>query len=259
MTDWNRVEKLRRKGYTWDEIARDPGVGFRSDPGTSPGRALKTLHRERRNPGSGARPSGGAARHRSAGWSGTRLAILGGVFVVLAVLVIVVGPYFQRLDAPGNWVGRTAPDFTLSSTNGTSFTLSADRGHTNVLLFFNEGLSCYPCLQQMISLDQDANEFHQQGVTIVQITGNSLSDLTTWARSSGIAHTMILADPTLKVSNAYDTTGASVSMMPGVAPGHSFFLVDRSGTVLWRADYGPTDMSVPDSQILQAVVTALGS
>lgn len=49
MTDWGRVEKLRRNGLDWDDIAEDERVGFRSDKGTDPGRALKTLYLQRRS------------------------------------------------------------------------------------------------------------------------------------------------------------------------------------------------------------------
>ncbi len=172
------------------------------------------------------------------------------------VYVVELGPH--NAGKPSGWVGRTAPDFTLAIANAPgSFTLSAEEGQKNVLLFFNEGLSCSPCLVQMEQLDSDATQFQSLNVVIVSITGDSLSSMETWSANTQTSHSVVLADPSLAVSNSYDTTSAAVSMMPGTAPGHTFILVDTHGVVQWRADYGPSDMSVPDSEVLQAVQQAL--
>lgn len=41
MTDWERVDRLRARGTSWDEIAVDNKVGYQAQEGTNPGRALK--------------------------------------------------------------------------------------------------------------------------------------------------------------------------------------------------------------------------
>lgn len=266
MTDWSRVEKLRSKGATWAEVAIDRKVGFEAPPGSDPSRAIKTLYFRRRSradlrppstaEGTSGRDPRGAmrqlGRHRG-------LIVVG---VVLVSLVLAAYAYQADLNSSGKptgWVGRVAPQFSLAIANGGgTFDLTGERGQTNVLLFFNEGLSCSPCLTQMEQLDSDAAQFQAQNVMVVSITGDSLSDMSSWAANSHVSHTTVLADPTLTVSNAYDTTGSAVSMMPGAAPGHTFLLVNEKGVVLWRADYGPSDMSVPDSDILTSVESALG-
>lgn len=261
MTDWNRVEKLRQKGTDWKDIAEDDRVGFHVSSGANPGRELKVLYFQRRSrtKAKGRTPKEAAQRQRTnLGWSRGRLAVLGGVVVVVAIVALLVIQGGPNSAGPGNWVGRSAPDFTLRATNGQSFTLSQEKGKMNTLLFFNEGLSCSPCLAQMVQLDHDAAEFRGMNVQVVQITGDSLSDMTSWAQNNQISSTLILADPSLGVCNAYQTTGSSVSMMPGTAPGHTFVLVNETGFVAWRHDYGPSDMSVPDSEVVQAVNAALG-
>ncbi len=260
MTDWDRVERLRRKGRSWKEIADDPRVRFDGGSGPRATRLLKAGYVQR-----GARDRSlaahvGARRARgSPGLSRRGLVVLGAIVAVVAALALYVATQEQNLGRPTGWVGRVAPDFTLPSTGGTSFTLSQERNHTSVLLFFNEGLSCSPCLNQMVELDHDAGKFAALGVQVAQITGDTLSQMKQWASQAGISNTTILADPTLGVCNTYDTTGAAVSMMPGIAPGHTFVLVDKSGTVVWRGDYGPYNMSVPDSTILQAAQVALAA
>lgn len=262
MTDWDRIEKLRSSGLTWEEVVRDRKVGFHAPEAANAARALKTLYFQRRSRAvrKGEPTSPPAERTPRGPGKRQRIALLAIMVVAIVVVVYVVelGPY--HAGQPSNWVGRAAPDFTLAVANGPgSFTLSSEQGQKNVLLFFNEGLSCSPCLVQMEQLDAHAGQFQPLNVVVVSITGDSLASMQTWSSNSQTLHTVVLADPTLGVSNAYDTTGPAVSMMPGTAPGHTFILVDTHGVVQWRADYGPSDMSVPDSEILQAVQNALHS
>src|SRR5690348_17784615 len=50
MVDWDRVEKLRSRGWDWDRIAGDEGVDFHADSGAGdPARALKALYFQRRS------------------------------------------------------------------------------------------------------------------------------------------------------------------------------------------------------------------
>src|SRR3989339_795650 len=52
-------------------------------------------------------------------------------------------------------LGKPAPDFTLEDYNGKKISLSGLKGK-NVILFFNEGLMCYPsCWNQMATFGKD--------------------------------------------------------------------------------------------------------
>lgn len=156
-------------------------------------------------------------------------------------------------------VGAVALDFTLPDTGGGNFKLSDYRGKSNVLLFFNEGLSCAPCLSQMRDLDQINRQMTDLNVLVVSITGDKLQLLADWTRSSGPRYGRVLSDEGLQVSKMYDMLGADVSMMPGTAPGHTFVLINKAGMIVWRGDYGPYNMYVPNDQIIAQVRKALGS
>lgn len=156
-------------------------------------------------------------------------------------------------------VGSVAPDFTLPDTAGGTFRLSNYRGKSNVLLFFNEGLSCQPCLSQMTDLDQLNGQLSNLNVVVVSITGDQLQLLSDWTRSSGPRYGLVVSDQGLQVSRMYDMLGADVSMMPGTAPGHTFVLVSKAGIIVWRADYGPYNMNVPNDEIIAQVRKTLGS
>lgn len=185
-------------------------------------------------------------------------------FALIVIVAISVSSYVALTPKQSTQPGvklvssmTIAPDFTLQATSGGSFKLSDYRGKSNVLLFFNEGLSCQPCLTQMQSLDVLNPEFKNLNIVPISITGDPLPVLTQWAKSSGPKYGMVLSDNSLQVSKMYDMLGPSVSMMPGMAPGHSFVLVSKDGSILWRHDYGPYDMSVPNDEIMIAVKQAL--
>ena len=263
MTDWERVKKLRSQGYDWSEVAGDRRVGFRGSSGSDPGRELKVLYFHRRSNRQGQACRGEQGPRGYAGPAHgflppRRLMIIG--VGVAAIVLVAYALTVQSVNSgqPTGWVGRQAPDFSLPIANGGgTFSLASERDHQNVLLFFNEGLSCSPCLTQMQQVDSAYSTWHSLNVMAVSITGDSEGSMTQWAQNSNVVHTDVCADPSLTVSNDYDTTGASVSMMPGEAPGHTFILVNENGTVIWRADYGPSDMSVPMSDIIQNVENAL--
>jgi hypothetical protein len=91
MTDWNRVQRLRAKGYDWTSVAEDPKVGFTPAEGVGdPGRALKALYLARkshssRRPRGGNADGTGAVERPSRIWGG-RLEVLGlGVIIGSAV------------------------------------------------------------------------------------------------------------------------------------------------------------------------------
>ena len=184
------------------------------------------------------------------------IALLGAAVASIAYLMVVG----TGSSSTSPQAGQEAPDFELASVvNGSQFNLAGYANKSDVLLFFNEGLSCSPCLQQMVDIDKDYSTFRQMGLTVVSITTDSASSLGTWAHSNGISNMMVLADPSSQVDNEYATTGASVgSMHPGMTPGHTFILVGKDGKILWRQDYGTSTMYVPMDQLVAAVRSALG-
>lgn len=184
-----------------------------------------------------------------------------GVFVLILIIAAGVVAYAALTPrGPGGGktvdVGSIAPDFRLTDTTGNSFALSDYRGKSNVLLFFNEGLACAPCLQQMQSMDQLNQQFTSLNVAMASITADDPSSLSNWARASGPTYGRVMTDRSLQVARAYDMLGYS---MHGTAPGHSFVLVNTSGIVAWRQDYYPPSMWVEPSQVLTGVTKALGA
>lgn len=191
-------------------------------------------------------------QHRSV--SRTRLA----VFLIIVVIAASVSAYValkpQEASGAKISVGSAAPDFTIQDVVGGTFTLSSYRGKSNVLLFFNEGLSCQPCLQQMHDLDGLNARFGSMDVLVVSVTPDSAGQLRSWIGAGGPEHGKVLSDPNLLAFNLYHPIGTGGSMMT-----HTFILINKAGMVVWRQDYGPNNMYVQNTEILAAVTKALGT
>ncbi|MBK3570959.1 peroxiredoxin [Streptomyces sp. MBT62] len=152
------------------------------------------------------------------------------------------------VGSPG--IGRTAPAFTLAASTGKQISLSDYRGK-NILLYFQEGLTCQPCWDQLTALEKSAAKVKAAGIDqIVSLTSDPADLITRKAEDMGLT-TPVLSDPGLKVSEQYGAN--QYGMMGDSRDGHSFLLVGPDGTIRWRADYGGAPdytMYVPVDKLL---------
>ncbi len=142
------------------------------------------------------------------------------------------GPRFA-VGQPGP--GAEAPPIRLPSTQGGTFDLAQYRGRT-VLLYFQEGVGCEPCWDQVRDIETRMGELRGLGVDeLVTIAGNPLDLLQQKAADEALT-TPVLADPELTLGDTYDAN--QYGMMGTSTYGHSFILIDPDGIIEWRADYG---------------------
>jgi peroxiredoxin len=151
--------------------------------------------------------------------------------------------------------GRAAPTFTLTSGTGGQVSLIDFRGR-NVLLYFQEGLSCQPCWDQIKDLEQNQAALKTAGVdAVVSITTDPANLIGQKAADEKLT-TPVLSDPSMQVSRAYDAN--QYGMMGEMRDGHSFVLVGPDGTIRWRADYGGKPnytMFLPTAKMLTDLTT----
>jgi peroxiredoxin len=169
----------------------------------------------------------------------------------IAVLAL-AGLYLVYQSSPGNHgataggsgfthvagepgAGSAAPTFTLTSATGGQVSLTAFRGR-NVLLYFQEGLSCQPCWDQIKDLEQNQAALKTAGVDAVLSITTDPANLIGQKVADEMLTTPVLSDPSLRVSHAYNAN--QYGMMGEMRDGHSFILVAPDGTIRWRADYG---------------------
>lgn len=170
---------------------------------------------------------------------------------VIAVLGILAGLYaIYRTSAAGDersgagrhefqvgdpGPGRPAPNFTLTASTGKQISLADYRGRT-VLLYFQEGIGCQPCWDQIRDLERAKDKLTAAGVDqVLSITTNDIGDITRKTKDDGLS-TPVLSDPDLTVSHAYQAN--QYGMMGDSRDGHTFLLVGPDGRITWRADYG---------------------
>lgn len=143
------------------------------------------------------------------------------------------GNYPYEVAQPGR--GEQAPPIRLSSTDGSTFDLASQRGKT-VLLFFQEGLSCQPCWDQIKDMESNMKQFQALGIDrVMSITTDPLDALKQKVADEGIT-TPVLSDENFSVSQAYHAN--QYGMMDGSRDGHTFIVVGADGRIRWRADYG---------------------
>lgn len=209
--------------------------------------------------------SGAARRQQRRGVSaGVKLAVVVAVALGILGTIFVLnnragqssavgqgGKYPYQVGRPGP--GELAPPIKLPATDGSTFDLSAARGQT-VLLYFQEGVGCQPCWDQLKEIEANWSQFQALGLDrIITITGDPLAALQQKAAIERLT-TPLLSDAGLAVSRTYQAN--QYGMMGTSANGHSFILVGKDGAVVWRADYGGAPkytMYVPVPDLLAAL------
>ena len=163
--------------------------------------------------------------------------------LAVAAVAIVFALATQNRDTPATGV---APTFTLPTSDGGSISLEEMRGHP-VLLYFSEGVGCDACFAQMADIEASSSAFDRLGVQVVPIMVNPASDVVPAAAGFGLK-TPIALDTAKAVSGEYGVLGTG---MHAGLPGHSFILVDATGTIAWQANF--PSMYVSSDELLRTI------
>lgn len=147
----------------------------------------------------------------------------------------------------------------MASTEGGTFDLTDARGE-RVLLYFQEGLMCQPCWDQLKDIEARFSEFEALGIDrIVTITVDPLDALRDKVAAEGLT-TPVLSDPGARMSAGWEAN--KFTMMGDAYNGHSFVVVGPDGVIEWRADYGGAPhhtMYVPVDVLLTEIRKGLGT
>lgn len=154
--------------------------------------------------------------------------------------------------------GKKAPALNLQATNGKTVDL-ADYQGKRVMLYFQEGIGCQPCWDQIRDLEKDPAKLKAAGVDeVLSVTTSPLALITQKVKDESLT-TPVASDPTLTVSKDYGAN--QYGMMGDTRDGHSFVLVGADGKIVWRADYGGAPdytMYVPVDKILADLAQGTG-
>ena len=111
-------------------------------------------------------------------------------------------------------------------------------------------------MDQIVDLDDDWERFDALNVQLVSIMVDPQDVLAAEVEGRGIK-SLVATDEDMRVSNLYRALEAS--MHPGMKPGHTFVLVDKSGQMVWRWDWPGhgTPMYVDVDEVYAAVSALL--
>ncbi len=190
-------------------------------------------------------------------------------YIVIAALVIIAfigGIYAIRgggkitaeadgtITSPKELVGNPVPWFALKDRNGVEYSPENLKGK-NVVLFFNEGLMCYPaCWNQIVALGKD-NRFKRNDTIALSVVVDNPSD---WQSAimqmPELGYANIIFDSDRTVSKKFSMLTADSSMHYGSLPGHTYIVIDKKGIV--RFVYDDPRMAI-NNDLIASEINAL--
>ncbi len=146
-------------------------------------------------------------------------------------------------------VGKPVPDFALMDKDGRAYSKDNLKGK-NVILFFNEGLMCYPaCWNQIVELAKDSR-LNGEDVVVLSVVTDPAKD---WQRAISkmpeLAEATVVFDTGGTVSNKFGALTAASSMHFGQLPGHTYVLIDKEGIV--KHVYDDPGMAIHNNQLAE--------
>lgn len=110
------------------------------------------------------------------------------------------------------WIGKTAPGFSLPASDGSPVTLSSFRGKEVLLDFWS--ILCGPCKLEMPMIEQVGEEYQGKGVVLVGISFDPTEKSKAWLdRNKRTLHT--LTDSDFAASEAYKVQGIPALVLIG--------------------------------------------
>ncbi|QIX63153.1 peroxiredoxin [Hymenobacter lutimineralis] len=122
-------------------------------------------------------------------------------------------------------VGQPAPDFTLKTTDGTTFRLSEQRGRAVVLYFYPKD-DTPGCTAQACSFRDQYQDFQDLGAEVVGISSDSEASHQKFTQKHRLPFPL-LADEGGRVRKLYEVPRALL----GILPGRVTFVIDQEGIV----------------------------
>ena len=133
-------------------------------------------------------------------------------------------------------VGNPMPNIQLADKDGKVFT-TADLKGKNTVLFFNEGLMCYPaCWNQMAAFGSDPR-FNSDQIQAISVVVDSPKDWeTAIAKMPQLAKATTMFDTNANTSRTLGMLTTTSSMHRGSLPGHTYVIIDKDGIARYVFD-----------------------
>lgn len=181
---------------------------------------------------------------------GSETYIIAGIGLLLIIIVGAIIAFDKSGKQPSSvsgtatlHIGDQAPPFSLPARGGGTTSLNQYDGKP-VLLYFNEGVGCSACWQQIITLEHD-QAFMNKQIPLLTITPDSLNLWDAIVKANPI-QSPIVSDSDNSVSREYGMLTMQSSMHGGMRPGHTFVLIDKDHNISWIGDYPQMNVSAKE-------------
>jgi len=143
--------------------------------------------------------------------------------------------------------GDLAPDFTLASTDAKAVSLSSFRGRKHVLLAFFPLAFTSVCTTELCDFSTDFERFQRGDVEVLPISVDAVPSLREFKAKYGM-RIALLSDFKREVSRAY-----GVLIPDRFHSERAYFLIDKSGHVVWRHVEATTGEKRPNEELLAEI------
>ena len=150
-----------------------------------------------------------------------------------------------------NLVGKPSPSFSLSDRDGKTYTSDNLKGK-NVILFFNEGIMCYPaCWNQIAAFPKD-ERFKKDDLVVLSVVVDPKEN---WEkavkRMPDLAQATVVFDNGAAVSKQFGVLTTPSSMHYGSLPGHTYVVIDKAGVV--KHVFDDPNMAIHNDQLVSEI------
>lgn len=158
--------------------------------------------------------------------------------MLIFYIFLIERPMLRQRPSP--WtkikIGQTAPDFTLKDVSGNAITLSNFQGKLVLVDFW--GVWCGPCTKSLPQVQNLFENFETKGLMVIAIHASLQSEkIASFLSTKGYTFTAGI-DP------------GNISKDYGVLAIPTYFLINRSGVIIW----GPAQ-SPPAEEYIQSVIS----
>ena len=175
------------------------------------------------------------------------------VAIILALIIVPIAGIlvFNQFNKPNSKIdsllNKPAPTFSLNVRNVNTYSSDNLKGK-NVVLFFSEGLACYPACWNQIAqfgLDSRFNTQDTAALSVVLDTSEDWQKVT--QKMDGIDKANIVFDKGGQISRVFGMLSVTSSMRQGTSPGHTYVIIDKQGIV--RYVFDDPSMAIRNDQI----------
>lgn len=148
-------------------------------------------------------------------------------------------------------IGKPAPTFSLSDKNGKVYSSDNLKGK-KIVLFFNEGLMCYPaCWDQIVALSKDERLKSNDTVVLSVVVDPKEQWQSAINKMPALADATVVFDTNTSVSKSFNVLNTASSMHYGSLPGHTYVVIDKEGAI--RYVFDDPNMAIHNDQLAQEI------